>query len=139
MANHYTPTAIQRPRKWTEEIRAELREELENGATLQSIADRYGLSRQRIAQITGGVGKMRDWKKTYSIYPAIDSWMKYTHTTYTGLCETLGYSCSASAQVNLKRVLMGQNEPRKTVIDAILSVTGLTYEEAFKERKGKTE
>lgn len=77
---------------------------------------------------------MKAWNKTYSVYIGIDNWMKFTHTTYAMLNKMLGYAPTASNQVNLAKRLMGKTEPSKSFIDAMLYLTGLTYEEAFKKK-----
>ena len=110
-----------------------MREKLKGGMTLQQIGDEYGVSRQRIAQLVGAVRPMTQWCKTYSVYSGIDSWMKFTHTTYAKLAVMLGYAPNANNQSNLAAKLMGKTEPSKSFIDAMLYITGLTYEEAFKK------
>lgn len=120
---------------WTEERREELREKARRGMTLQQIADEIGVSRQRAAQLTGAVRPMREWNKTYSVYQGIDNWMKYNRVTYVMLGDMLGYAPGASSSGNLARRLMGEVMLSKDLIDDILEVTGMTYEEAFKERK----
>ena len=76
---------------------------------------------------------MEEWNKTYSVYTGIDNWMKFTRTTYAMLNKMLGYAPNANNQVNLSKKLMGKTEPSKSFIDAMLYITGLTYEEAFKK------
>ena len=125
------PNAKQR--KWTEEDRAAMREALRNGKTLQEIGSELGVSRQRVAQIVGAVRPMKEWNRTYSIYPAIDSWMKFHRVTYAQLTEMLGYSPSASSQAIVAKRLMGDAEFYKSLIDSLLRVTGMTYEEAFRK------
>lgn len=123
-----------KPRKWSEEDISLMREKLKSGMTLQQIGDELGITRQRVAQLTGAVRPMTQWCKTYSVYSGIDSWMKFTHTTYAQLNLMLGYAPSASCQANLAKRLMGETEPSKSFIDAMLYITGLTYEEAFKKK-----
>lgn len=77
---------------------------------------------------------MKVWNKTYSVYIGIDNWMKFTHTTYAMLNKMLGYATTSSNQVNPAKRLMGKAEPSKSFIDAMLYLTGLTYEEAFKKK-----
>lgn len=122
-----------RQKKWSDEKKASLRESIVNGATLQELADAHGVSRQRMAQIVGAVRPMREWNKTYSVFPAIDSWMKYNRVTYAQLSKQLGYAESASAQCGVAKRLMGERMMYKDFIDALLQVTGLTYEEAFRK------
>lgn len=120
-------------KKWSDEKKASLRESIVNGATLQELADAHGVSKQRMAQIVGAVRPMREWNKTYSIFPAIDSWMKYNRVTYAQLSKRLGYAPNASARYGVAKRLMGERMMYKDFIDALLQVTGLTYEEAFRK------
>ena len=131
-ANHDCPHP--KGRKWGAEEIESLRYALKHGDTLQTLADTHGISKQRVAQLVGAVRPMKEWTKTYSVYSGIDSWMKYHHVTYCAFNVRLGYSPGATSQTNLKRMLMGETEPRKALIDKVLEVTGMTYEEAFKRR-----
>lgn len=124
------PTA----RKWTDEDLLSMREKLESGMTLQEVGDELGITRQRVAQLVGSIREMREFTKTYSIYYGIDSWMKFNRVTYARFARMLGYATSASNQRNLARRLMGKVDVSKSWIDAVLKLTGLTYEEAFSRR-----
>lgn len=124
-----------RVKKWTDEDIANFRKLLVEGKTLQELATENGISRQRMAQIVGAVKPMREWNKTYSVYPAIDSWMKYHRVTYASLTKMLGYAPSASAQYAVKKRLMGEREMYKGFIDALLNVMGATYEEVFRKEE----
>lgn len=129
-ANHDCPHP--KGRKWDTDEIENLRYALKQGETLQSIADAHGISKQRVAQLVGAVRPMKEWNRTYSIYAGIDSWMKFNRVTYSAFNVRLGYNPSANSQTILKRMLMGETEPRKALIDKILKVTGMTYEEAFR-------
>lgn len=124
------PTA----RKWTDEDLLSMREKLESGMTLQEVGEELGITRQRVAQLVGSIREMREFTKTYSVYYGIDSWMKFNRVTYARFARMLGYAPSASNQSNLARRLMGKVDVSKSWIDAVLKLTGLTYEEAFSRR-----
>ena len=117
-------------RVWTPDRIEQIRKDVEH-STLQKVADQYGISRQRVAQIAGPVYRERFIEKTYSVYPAIDKWMNENMVSYRKLIDMLGYAYSSPTHTRLKRILMGTYEPRKTQIDGILELTGLSYEEAF--------
>ena len=121
-------------RKWTDEDLLSMREKLESGMTLQEVGEELGITRQRVAQLVGSIREMREFTKTYSVYYGIDSWMKFNRVTYARFARMLGYAPSASNQRNLARRLMGTVEVSKSWIDAVLKLTGLTYEEAFSRR-----
>lgn len=111
-----------------------MREKLESGMTLQEVGEELGITRQRVAQLVGSIREMREYTKTYSVYYGIDSWMKFNRVTYARFARMLGYAPSASNQRNLARRLMGKVDVSKSWIDAVLKLTGLTYEEAFSRR-----
>ncbi len=67
------------------------------------------------------------------IYQGIALWMQRTQTTLGGLAEQIGMSETA-----LLRILKGYTpSPGKHAIDRLLAVTGLTYEEAFRQAAGE--
>lgn len=118
-------------RKYTDEDIEKMRDELRNGKSTQDIANEIGVSRQRIAQLVGAVQSMKKWNRTYSVYSGIDSWMKNNRVTYAQFNRMLGFSNSASSQLKLAYKLMGKHDMYKSLVDAILTVTQMTYEEAF--------
>jgi transcriptional regulator with XRE-family HTH domain len=121
-------------RKWSTEDIDAMRERIESGMTLKEVGEELGITRQRVAQLVGSIREMREFTKTYSVYYGIDSWMKFNHVTYARFARMLGYAPSASNQTNLAKRLMGKVEVSKSWIDAVLKLTGLTYEEAFSRR-----
>ena len=107
-------------------------EMLLRGATLQECADRFGVTRERIRQITPPKGAKTYGKRRYEkcIYPNIASWLIKNKYCYSRFAEAIG-ATSMTAQ----RWLTGKASPSKKSIDRILEVTGMTYEEAFCEKK----
>lgn len=103
-----------------------------NGYTYREIADRYGVTRQRIQQIFSSREKGRRDSKN-CIYPNLKRWMQdqnHSYHTFSDLVEV--------APSTMYRILTGQQEPKKSIIDSILSGTGMTYETTFmKEGVGK--
>ena len=101
------------------------------GKTFQQIGDAFGISKQAVKQsigCTGGGGTVRRPDKI--IYPTIADYMVRRNINYNDLAPECGVSRSG-----LRHFLQGQGGGSKYVIDRILEVTGLTYEEAFKERE----
>ena len=69
------------------------------------------------------------------IYRGIALWMQRTQTTLGALAEQTGISDTA-----LLRILKGYTpSPGKHAIDTLLAVTGLTYEEAFRQAERRAE
>lgn len=62
------------------------------------------------------------------IYPAINKWFEKNNKTFEAMARGQGVSGAG-----IKYFLRGQRGGTKRVIDAVLSATGMTYEEAFKQ------
>lgn len=106
-----------------------------DGATHAQIAEAFGISRQRSHQICGKrrVYSFRQITPKQCIYGNIRDYLNRTRTSiYEVTRQIYGYSHSESSN-RISRILSGKLNPRKTDIDDILLVTGLTYEEAFAE------
>ena len=101
------------------------------GATLQSIADKFGVSLERVRQIIPPIeGKTWSKDSTWSrcVYPGIGQWLYENRCTYAKLAELVGVP-----QGTMSRWMNGVHKPSKPTIDKILKVTGMTYEQAFGE------
>lgn len=93
------------------------------GMTYQAIANLYGVSKQAVHEaIKGRKNRGIHVKPQSVVFPGLRKWMCENHVfikeleTRTGLCLRSGLS---SGRIN------------NTKVNAILKVTGLTYEEAF--------
>lgn len=97
-----------------------------NGATLQECADKFGVTREYIRQITPAVrGNRRCFK--VCIYPGVAKWLEDNDWTFSQLADKSGVSVAA-----LETFLTGRGGTSKRTIDRLLEITGMTYEEAFK-------
>ena len=95
------------------------------GCSLQEIGDKFGITRERVRMILNKPvvgGLFRD-----CIYPAIANYINDNHIVVKDFAERMG--CSYAT---LHSLLSGKRGTIKSVIDKILSETGLTYEEAFR-------
>lgn len=97
-----------------------------NGHTMQEISDQFGVSKQRIQQLFPNAEKR--YEDDHCIYPNLAMWQRDNHVSIKTLAEHLG----ASSQQTV-RWLRGEYFPTKKIIDKILALTGMTYEEAFFE------
>lgn len=109
----------------TNEQRAEAYLMLLNGATIREASEKYGVSYQRIQQMFPGVS--RRGRKYKCVYPNIGIWINLNCATLQKFAELVGVSCES-----VHNYLSGRRLPNKKLIDKILEVTGMTYEEAFK-------
>lgn len=99
------------------------------GKSFQEIADRFGVSKQNIHRLLNGICERSPRRDLDTIaYPAIKNYMKKNKLSFNGLSNLCG--------INLGPIingLCGKNDISKRTIDAILDVSGMTYEEAFKK------
>lgn len=99
-----------------------------DGYSFREIAEKLGVSIQAVQKAIPPV-ENRVIKRTVTcIYPNIYAWMRKNDINI----DKLSNLCSVS-YMTIKRMLIGESETRKSTIDKILEVTGMTYEEAFKK------
>ena len=111
------------------------RAERNKGLTYREIAKKYGVSYQCVAQACAKSNPraFQFHKETEIIYPNLRKWMNDNKISTSELVRRLGF-CSYSNSVNMFRsYLKGKNHFRKPTIDKLIEVTGLPYEELFKE------
>ena len=115
----------------TKEQKMEAFSMLIDGATYEAVAERFGVTRQRIHQI---IPMGRNTKPTQKkekpfryIYPNIEKWMRENKMSLNDFSAKINHSVSC-----VNQCLLGSHEPRKRFIDEVLEFTGMTYEEAFR-------
>lgn len=116
----------------TKEQKMEAFSMLLDGESYEAVGRTFGLTRQRIQQM---FPMMRNEKMSQPkerplryVYPGIEKWMRENKITIANLSRSIGYTTSA-----VNQVLLGKNDPRKRFVDEVLALTGMTYEEAFKQ------
>lgn len=99
------------------------------GATLRECAEKFGVSREYIRQITPPVETHPRRRSNYDgcIYPNIKEWLYQNRYSYCSFSKLL-----ACTPMSVYNALMGKVSPNKKLIDKILDATGMSYEEAFK-------
>lgn len=94
------------------------------GYTYKKIGDEFGVSKQYVFQKIGGDRKVIC---ANIMYPNLKIWMENNRYTIRSLGSKIGIT-----QYDLiRRKLIGKREFNKSEIDAILRVTGMSYEECF--------
>ena len=110
------------------------RQERANGLTYQEIADKYGVSKQRIGQVCAEYNPFyfRPWSETSCVYPNVRNWLNKNKITKAELIRRLGLTLHYTHYTRVGYYLRGEHYPSKKMIDALLDMTGLTYEKFFK-------
>lgn len=95
------------------------------GKTYREIAAEYGVSFQAVHQ---AVTRQAPKIGVCYVWPELVCWMEENNMTVSDLAEKLG--------VHWRTIygwMTGRNEPRKRNIDALLKLTGWSYEDLFRE------
>lgn len=101
-------------------------EEHERGKTFSQIAAEYGVSRQCVEQACKRKSKPRTVKESACIYVNLRNWMNQMGISKVQLAE-MSIACYSS----LDRYLTGESDIPKRVVDDLISLTGIPYEELF--------
>lgn len=95
-----------------------------DGYTLQEIGNKYGITREYVRQILD-VGKRKDISQKI-VYPGLKQYLVENKMSVRKLSFLIGTQYQTALNT-----LHGKSKPGMDVINKILQVTGLTYEEAF--------
>lgn len=108
------------------------RAERDNGLTYKQIAEKYGVSIQRVGQACGKENpKHFRMIQDNCIYPNLRNWMNDNKVSRKALAQRMGFVGYESTQYKIGQYMKGENDPPKKVIDKLIEVTGMTYEELF--------
>ena len=115
------------------------RTERDKGLTYQQIADKYGVSKQNVAQACQGKQKkhFRFWNTSSCVYPNVRKWLNENQIRCSDLLHRLGLECLCNNYRRIENYLSGKNDPPKRTVDKFLSITGLSYEQFFESEKGR--
>lgn len=113
--------------------RAEKQALRDQGLTYEEIGRELGISTQAVWQAIGGrdESKFYVFKPTGCVFPGLRRWLNANRVSRRELMRRMGRAPVASSMTRLSNKLAGRTQLRKSDIDAILAVTGMTYEEAF--------
>ena len=111
----------------------------EQGMTYQQIADHFGISYQAVAQPLAKYqpNHFHYVTETGCVYPNIRKWLNDNKVNKSEFARRCGFCNQSDRKKRLDGYLKGRCDPPKRVIDKILSVTGLTYEQAFSKKETK--
>lgn len=107
----------------------------EQGYTLQAISDALGVTKQRVAQYLTGTkyGAGKHYRKLNSIYPNLANWMYEKNMCVANMVIEMGYTYNTDVALRVRGILTGRLDIEMSEIKKILDITGMTFEECFKE------
>lgn len=109
------------------------REERAKGLTYQQIAEKYGVSYQAVMNACGKAreGSFRGWTPERCIYPNLRNWLNENKVSLTEFIRRMDLAPSGTTTSRFGDYFRGTCYPGKGVIDRMLKVTGLTYEQLW--------
>jgi hypothetical protein len=105
-----------------------------DGHTYAEIAEEFGVSKQRVYQLIGQGDKryFHTVSEKRCIWKGIREWMNDNRIGVSPLVRKMYGNANPTSQNRISGYLAGEIELRKEMIDILLDITGLTYEEAFR-------
>lgn len=105
----------------------------ERGMKYHQTAEKHGVSRQAVAQACSkySPGHFRPFTAEEVIYPNLRRWLNENKVSRSEFIRRMGNVAATTNFTNMKKWLSGENYPINRVIDSMLEVTGLTYEELW--------
>ena len=105
----------------------------EKGMTYKQIAEKHGISKQRVAQVCGQYKEcqFRAYSEKDVIYPNWRKWLNDNKVSRSEFARRMGNLAHPHAITYLSKWMRGYTYPTKQTIDMILEITGLTYEELW--------
>lgn len=123
--------------KHTEIRNQKIKEMYNSGMTLLQIADKLGLTKQRVHQIVKKDSEITGFqlkKINMVLFPAIRDWMIGYKITLKEFCDTVSKTSNNELSANsVEKFLINESKTSVCLIQNILKVTGMSFEEAFKE------
>jgi hypothetical protein len=101
-----------------------------DGCSMEEIAKRFGVTRERVRQIFEAALKDNGRPMARCIYKGLRNWMLTTGNTAYKLCKDVGVWKNTTTLYNR---MLGKKQFEIEEIKSILAYTGMTFEEAFGE------
>ena len=114
------------------------RSEREKGKTYREIAEQYGVTFQAVACACGNShdSKFRAWTEERCVYPNLRNWLNENKVSMNEFIRRMDALPGGNRVTAYRNYLNGKTYPQKRVIDKMLEVTGLTYEQLWEEDDG---
>lgn len=107
------------------------------GLTHREIAEKYGVSHQAVAQACARhkPSLFKPYTAKEVVYPNLRRWLNDNKVSRNEFARRLGNAPYGANSSHLSCWLRGINYPTKLNIDRLLAVTGLTYEELWRQEE----
>lgn len=116
-------------RKMSKTMKQKACEMRKDGYTMQEIADEMGVNQRTISLYVPKEERCQARNRVDNyIYPNINKWLIDNRMSMIKFAREVGITKST-----MSNYLAGLSEPRKSIIDKILEITGMSYEECFRE------
>lgn len=102
-----------------------------DGATYQEIADKYGITKQRVHAILAVSNSIKIQNYDFVIYKGLRNWMEMNKISIAYLHRILHPNVSSNNACRTKDKLMGKIQFKLKDVIAIINETGLTFEYLF--------
>ena len=105
----------------------------ESGMTCRAIAEKHGVSHQRVQSVVGkySPAHFRYLTESGCIYPNLRRWMNSNKVSRAEFLRRMGLEAYPENKRRLNAVMTGNYDVRRSFVDRMLRVTGMTYEEMF--------
>lgn len=105
-----------------------------SGKSVKEIAEKYGVSHQAVSNATAKRnGYFKHYTEENCVYPNLRKWLNDNRVTRSEFVRRMGLPPHPNSNTRISAYFAGKNHPSKKIIDKLLEVTGMTYEELFWE------
>jgi transcriptional regulator with XRE-family HTH domain len=110
------------------------------GALYREIASVFGVSRQYVSLICGKSNPRRFIPiGDNCVFPNLRKWMNRNRVSRGELLRRTGLEMHTNNYSRFNSIMRGEIQPRKDYIDRMLKVTGMSYEELFRQTEADDE
>jgi transposase-like protein len=110
----------------TKEQKIEAYEMILNGESHRAVGEKFGVSKQYVQSLIPARGIRMEAAAESCVYPNIAEWMRENKMGFSKIARAIGMTPQT-----VRHSLTGEGEPRKYLIDSMLKLTEMTYEQAF--------
>lgn len=104
----------------------------ERQMTIAQIAEAIGITKYQVRTLLSAeTGRLPRAHRYKPVYPYLEAWALKNYASISECARALGISNTSLEQI----IYWGGPWTRKEIIDRILSLSGLTYETAFREAR----